>query len=431
MPDEILEEAVLSSLGRPRIRLDAEHLFAHERREQRLELVLRQSDERRDSPHAERLAEHRPVLKKPALRGREAVEPRGDQRVQRLRNLERRDLLGRPVRRAFLCEQTAIEQHAHGFHRVQRHAFGALEDLPPQALGQAGHEPLEQLLHGAFGKRLEVERREVAVARSPTRPPLVQLGPRERDHVEREIARPLEQVLDEVEQARVRPVHVLEREHGGVHLGEPLEEQPPGREQILPVADGRFLEPEEVREPWLDERPLVLVGHVLIDARPELAPCRGGILVLADAGAHAHHVRERPVRHAFAVGQAAAAVPVHLLDEPVEVLVELPGHARLADPGDSRHGDEVCAPVLCAGVEQILDQLQLALATDERRLEPGRLQRAADAGHDTQGLPEDHELGLPFQLVLARALEDDRLLGRPPRRLTNQHRAGIRSRLDA
>ena len=36
--DEVLEEAVLAVLGRARVGLDAEHLLAHERREQRLDL---------------------------------------------------------------------------------------------------------------------------------------------------------------------------------------------------------------------------------------------------------------------------------------------------------------------------------------------------------------------------------------------------------
>jgi hypothetical protein len=61
-------------------------------------------------------------------------------------------------------------------------------------------------------------------------------------------------------------------------------------------------------------------------------------------------------------------VPVHLLDDPVEVLVELPRQARLADPGDSGHRDEVRPPFLRTAVEELLDQLQLAVAADEGRL---------------------------------------------------------------
>ncbi len=50
------------------------------------------------------------------------------------------------------------------------------------------------------------------------------------------LPRPVEQVLDEVEQARVRPLHVLEGEHRRIALGQALEEEAPGGEQVLLVA---------------------------------------------------------------------------------------------------------------------------------------------------------------------------------------------------
>ena len=68
---------------------------------------------------------------------RDAVQAGGDQRVQRLRHLERLDLAGRPVHRPFLGEQAAVEQHPHRLDRVQRHALRAREDLVAQPLRQA------------------------------------------------------------------------------------------------------------------------------------------------------------------------------------------------------------------------------------------------------------------------------------------------------
>ena len=71
--------------------------------------------------------------------------------------------------------------------------------------------------------------------------------------------RPLEQVLDEVEQARVRPLHVLEHEDGRIRIGEPLEEEPPGCEQVVALVRGLLLgDTEQAREQRLDEFPLVL-----------------------------------------------------------------------------------------------------------------------------------------------------------------------------
>ena len=43
-----------------------------------------------------------------------------------------------------------------------------------------------------------------------------------------------------------------------------------GGEEVLLVADGAFLEPEQMREPRLDEPALLRVGEVLLDGGAEL-----------------------------------------------------------------------------------------------------------------------------------------------------------------
>ena len=218
---------------------------------------------------------------------------------------------------------------------------------------------------------------------APGRAALEQLRPGERQHVDRRVARPLEQVLDEVEQRLIRPLHVLEDEHRRVDVGQPLEEQPPGREQVLALV-AALLQREQVREARLDEAALLRVGKVLLDDRGELGERRGRLLVLGDPGAHPDHVGERPVRDALAVREAAPAVPVRDLRDPVEVLVELPRQPRLADPGDARDRDEMRLALVGADVEEILDLPELPVAADERRLETGRLERSARARDDAQ-----------------------------------------------
>ena len=180
----------------------------------------------------------------------------------------------------------------------------------------------------------------------------------------------------------------------------------------------------------LDEPALVGVGDVLVQHHGELRERRGGALVLADAAAHAHHVGERPVGHALAVGEAAAAVPVDDLGQAVEVLVELPDESRLADPGDPRHRDQVRPPLLCAGVEQALDLAQLAVAADERRLQALGFERAPGARDDPHCPPERVQSRFALELVRAGVLVDDRRLGRAPGRLAREHMAGLRQRLD-
>src|SRR5689334_25438599 len=105
---------------------------------------------------------------------------------------------------------------------------------------------------------------------------------------------------------------------------------------------------------------------------------QGGVarLLLADACAHAHHLGKRPVGDALAVGEAAAAVPPDLVDQAVDVLLELPRETRLADPRDPDDGDEMRLALFGARVEELLDEPQLPVASDERRLEALRLQRA-------------------------------------------------------
>ena len=170
-----------------------------------------------------------------------------------------------------------------------------------------------------------MQRREVAVAGSPVRPLVEELGTREDENEERARPRPLEQVLDEVEEARVGPLHVLEHENGRIRVREPLEEEPPGSEQVVALVRRLLLrDPEQAREKRLDEPSLVVVEQMLAERCFELRARGRVVVVLGYTGAHAHHVRQRPVRHALAVGEAAAAVPVDVVDEPVEVLVELP-----------------------------------------------------------------------------------------------------------
>src|SRR5262249_46287848 len=152
----------------------------------------------------------------------------------------------------------------------------------------------------------------------------------------------------------------------------------------FPLVHLALLEPEQVPEARLYPRLLVRVGNVGFDGRPELVAGRGRVFALGDSGAHPHHLGERPVGDALAVREAPAAMPVDEVDEPCDVLLEPPRDPRLAHSADADDGDEMRPTLVCTGVEEILDQAQLALATDERRLEARRLQRPAAGGRDAE-----------------------------------------------
>ena len=115
----------------------------------------------------------------------------------------------------------------------------------------------------------------------------------------------------------------------------------------------------------------------------------------------------------------------------VDVLLELPREARLADSCHTDHGDEPRAQLLGRGLEQLLDQSQLTRASDERRLEAGAAPLAAPLGGDSQRPPEALWLRLALQLVLAAVLEDDRRLRRVAGGVADQNGSGLGGGLDA
>jgi len=55
-------------------------------------------------------------------------------------------------------------------------------------------------------------------------------------------------VVDEVEQARIGPLKVLEHEHGRALFGDALEEQAPGREERVATARRSLLDAQEAEQ---------------------------------------------------------------------------------------------------------------------------------------------------------------------------------------
>ena len=246
-------------------------------------------------------------------------------------------------------------------------------------------------------------------------------------------ARPLEQVLDEVEQAASAHCRSSNTSTTGLVSAIRSKNSRHAAKRSCAVAPLAPPQAEQLREARLDERALVRVGDVLARAS-RAASSSAGLPAPRPrgSGAHAHHLGERPVRDALAVGEAAAAMPPDGVGDAVDVLLELPAEPRLADAGDA--GDRRRAARLRSSarrVEQLLDEAQLAVAADERRLETGRLRWPPRAGDDAQRAPQPDRLGLALELVLARVLEHDRRLGRAPRRLADEQRAGLGRCLDA
>ena len=146
-------------------------------------------------------------------------------------------------------------------------------------------------------ERLQVEGEERPLAGAPARALLEQLGPGERDDQDRDVAGPLEHVLDEVEGPRVRPVEVLEQHHDDALRRDPLEERAPGGEQLGRPAGRGVARPQQREQRGLDPPPLLLVGHVLRDAsRAMRVRVVDRIVGLEQARARADHLAQRPER---------------------------------------------------------------------------------------------------------------------------------------
>ena len=187
------------------------------------------------------------------------------------------------------------------------------------------------------------------------------LRPGEGDDQDRDAATPLEQVVDEVEQARVGPLEVLEQEADRPGRGEPLEERPPCAEQLVTPAARCVADPEQGEQRRFD--PASARPRRGRAARPSPRSWSGSwraSSVSSRPARDADHLAERPERDALAVGGRSAVVPPHVLDDPVDVLQELPGQPGLADAGLAGDRDQPRALFAGRRVEQVLEQAQLA-----------------------------------------------------------------------
>ena len=130
--------------------------------------------------------------------------------------------------------------------------------------------------------------------------------------------------------------------------------------------------------------------------------------LFGDPEALADHFGQRPVGDPVAVGEAAAGVPEDVLGQPVDVLVELPQQARLADSGGAIHGHQPRRAALERTVEELLQQPQIGVAADQRGLDATLSLGSAEAGDHTRRPPQVNRLGLAFDGVVAGVLVGDR-----------------------
>ena len=132
-----------------------------------------------------------------------------------------------------------------------------------------------------------------------------QLGAGGADHQERHGLGTVGEVLEEREHRVVRPMQVLEHEHGRVLLGDVLEEPTPRGEQLLALGGGGRLDPEQREQALAEPGALLAFG----EHRLELGGGDVGRVGLQDPGVGLEDLPERPERDALAVGEAPTLAP--------------------------------------------------------------------------------------------------------------------------
>jgi hypothetical protein len=175
---------------------------------------------------------------------------------------------------------------------------------------------------------------------------------------------------------------------------------------------------------------LLGVGGVLGDDRGDPFARRRLVVPLGQTGPLADHLSQGPERDPVAVGGGAAAVPVHGLDDAVDVLLQLPRQAALANAARTGDGSEASSPVAPRRAHEIPEEAELLVAPHERRLGHVRAAVTAALGDHPQRPPGGHGSGLALEELLAGFLEGDGRRSGPLCRFSHDDRAGRGDRLE-
>jgi hypothetical protein len=212
------------------------------------------------------------------------------------------------VRRALLHEEAPVEEHAHGLHGEQRHPLRPRHERRSDLRREPWDQAVEQRRHGPGRKRLQVHPRRVTPS-PPPQPVIEEFGAGQSQDEDRVGARPLQQVVDELQERSFGPLAVLKGHDHRAVLGHPLEEQAPPGEQVLLLPDRSFLQAQEVRQAGLHPPPFLGIRYVARDRRAQLRSGRREVFSLHDVRPASDHLRQRPVRHAVPVRQTSPPMP--------------------------------------------------------------------------------------------------------------------------
>jgi hypothetical protein len=209
------------------------------------------------------------------------------------------------------------------------------------------------------------------------------------DYKKRHPLRSINEVFQESEHGVVSPMQILEYQHCGTLLGDVLQEPPPRGERLLAFGLRRGLDPEQGQESLAKPGSLALREHSV-----ELGDRDVGCIRLQDAGMSPKDLAERPERDAFAVRPAPSLAPGYERREAVDVAPELCHDSALPQAGLSDDGDELGRVRRERFVKDALEDRQVYLATDERRVVAGEV--GAEPRPWRLRVEHPHRPGLPL-----------------------------------
>jgi hypothetical protein len=374
-----------------------------ERVERRSHLARRALAEADDDGLAEAAALDRRELGDVADRRVQAVEARGEERLHRRRDLDVDIAVGDP---AAVGDRAAVAEHRRDLAEEQRVALGGLADAVDDRRRRAAELVLGEPARVLGRERRQRDRERARHPRAPRRSLLEQLGAREAEH-HGPAAEPLHHGLDEVEQRRLGPVHVLQHREDRALAGERLEES---AHRPRRVRRRRLPDAEHLREPRGDGRAVGRAGEPLVEHARDRRSVGGRRP--RDPG---EQVDERRERH-------AVAVRGRLPDEHARAIRDRIGE-RVGEPGlpDARrceHRDEDARIGLDRLLERVLEHRERPVASDERGVGGPR------DGSDAEDARGAEDLGLALQGEGFERLRLEGSAGEPLGALGHEHVAG-------
>ena len=249
-------------------------------------------------------------------------------------------------------------------------------------------------------------------------------GGRNEEHGAR--GRVVDDPVDEGKQGVVRPMQVLEHEHGRVGRGQGHQEPLPGSEVLLARRLGGAESDQWTKalpEPWS-------VGVVVCDHGIELGSGQRRRIGLQDPGLSLDDLAECPERDPFPIRQAASLPPADAIGYGVEERAQLGNQPALAHTRLPDDRDQPDRAVPDRPFERVLEKPQLRIPADQwagRR--PGDVGPESRPGSD--GAPDRDGLGPALDRGEVEGLIVEDPLGGSVRRLGHDDPAFRRDGLEA